>query len=245
MNSKIPKIIEGDFHAVINKAIKENRHTDYLKNVLKEYEEYKKVFAQVFTDKNPTGNIYLFQANYLLEKPVWREIAILGNQTFNDLAEAIIYSMDWENDHMHGFSLPSKKNKGDFYYSPFTFYAPDWEDDPFPTYKSNQIRICDFNYDLYPKLDFVFDFGDNHEFEIILKKVDNARKNTQKEFPLLVDQRGVAPEQYPDYEQDFDEKEIDDHEPYSDNCKLCQQLKTQGVEMEWFPDNSSGKKIIS
>lgn len=245
MNTKFPKIIEGDFHQVINKAIKENRHTDYLEKVLKEYEEYKSVFLQAFTDKNSAENIYLFQANYQLKKPVWREIIILGSQTFNDLAEAIIYYMDWENDHMYGFSLPGKKNRGDFYYSPFTFYAPDWEDDPYPTYKSNQIRICDINYDLYPKLDFVFDFGDNHEFQIILKKIENVPANKSEECPMLIDQRGVAPEQYPDYEQDLDEGMIDNHEPYSDNCKLCQQLKAQGVKMQWFPDSPSQKKIIS
>lgn len=245
MPPKFPKIIEGDFYQVINKAIKENRHTDYLEKVLKEYEEYKSVFLQAFTDKNSAENIYLFQANYQLKKSVWREIAILGSQTFNDLAEAIIYYMDWENDHMHGFSLPGKKNRGNFYYSPFTFYAPDWEDDPYPTYKSNQIRICDIDYNLYPKLDFVFDFGDNHEFQISLKTIDDVRKNRPEEFPLLVDQRGVAPEQYPDYESSIEEETVDDHDLFSDDCESCKQLKAQGVKMQWFPDSPSQKKIIS
>jgi len=45
-----PKINEGNFYKSINQTISENRHIDYLKEVIKKYEEYKKTFDNVFTD---------------------------------------------------------------------------------------------------------------------------------------------------------------------------------------------------
>lgn len=48
-------------------------------------------------------------------------------------------------------------------------------------------------------LRFTFDYGDGHQFDVIFK---GTRKLSKKEkpgqFPRLVDQRGVAPEQHPD-----------------------------------------------
>lgn len=207
MYVRVPKIIEGNFQEVINEVIQEGRHVEYLKNALKEYEQYKKVFSLALTDKNPPNSVYLFRVTYLSKENVWRDIAIFGSRTFEDLAEAIIDSMDWDNDHMHGFSLPDKQKKDYLYHTKFTFFAEGWEDDPYPTYKSNQIKICNINYDIYPKLRFEFDFGDSHMFEVHLKEMRKPLKGEKiKTLPKLLDQRVVAPEQYPGYEEEWDEK---------------------------------------
>lgn len=241
MQTKIPKIIEGDFHEVINGAIKKGRHVDYFKKTLKEYEEYKKIFLAALTDKNPSDQVYLFRVTYLNKKLVWRDIAILGSQTFEDLAEAIIDSMDWDNDHMHGFSLPAKQKKGYFYYTPFTFFADGWEDDPYPTYKSNQIMICNINYETHPKLRFEFDFGDSHMFEVHFKRMRQPEKGVNiQTLPKVLDKRGVAPEQYPPLE----ENELNNKGWFREDCKLCQDLKNQGIEMQWHPDQSPIRKKV-
>jgi hypothetical protein len=104
---------------------------------------------------------------------------------------------------MHGFTFPGieKKPSGTIKYEPTTrleFFAPGWEDDPFPTYKSNQIKICQIDYQKHPVLDFIFDFGDCHEFRIFYKGERTTRPMEKKtKFPVIIDQRGVAPEQYP------------------------------------------------
>ena len=144
----IPSIINSNFCEVVSQAINEGRHVDYLKNVLKEYEDYKKFFRQVFTNKNPIGTVYYFRIKYLLKKAVWRDILIMGSQTFENLAKTIIKSMDWDNDHMHGFSFP-KKGKTELDYSRYSFFADGWDDDPHPTYKSYQILICNIDYKKY------------------------------------------------------------------------------------------------
>lgn len=51
------------------------------------------------------------------------------------------------------------------------------------------------------KLGFIFDFGDGHEFRIEFKGVRPLiSKEHREDFPKLIDQRGVGPEQYPRYE---------------------------------------------
>lgn len=190
--TRIPKIQEGDFYKVINQAIAENRHTSYLKRVILE---------SSFSKDNQTDDIYLFRANYLLKRPVWRNFEIHGEQTFEELADILISSMNWMNDHCHGFEFPEydSNNKRSFTMK-YTFYNEGWEDDPHPTFKSNQIRICDIDYKKNPKLRFMFDFGDGHEFDIEFKR---NRKTTNEEskrnFPQIIDQRGIGPKQYPNY----------------------------------------------
>jgi len=44
--SQLPKINEGDFYEVIESVIKKGRQVQYLKQVLKEYEDYKKAMKE-------------------------------------------------------------------------------------------------------------------------------------------------------------------------------------------------------
>lgn len=198
---KLPQIQEGDFQKVINEAMKANRHKDYLMKVLFDYDQYQQVFKDAFTDKNPLKAVYIFRVIHQNKKPVWREIAIWGNQTFCDLAETIIEWMNWDNDHMHGYSMKHVNNKPQLRYTPFSMYAPGWEDDPHPTFKTDQIRIRDINYQKHPRWGFIFDFGDGHEFDIKLKKINDkaTKRDFDEHLPTCIDQRGVAPIQYPPY----------------------------------------------
>lgn len=185
-----PKIEEANFYESIHQTIKKNRHVDYLQNILKKYEEYKKLFNDSFTEQNSNIAIYKFRAIYLLKKPVWRDIEILGKQTFCDLAEEIIWSMGWANDHLHGFELAKYRGK--------SIFAPGMEDDPHPTFKTDRIKISNINYEKNSKLKFTFDYGDCHEFDIDYKGIRDFETTDRKiRFPHAIDQRGIAPEQYP------------------------------------------------
>ena len=157
-----PKLKEDNFLENIYQAIAEDRHVDYLKEVLRKYEEYKNEFERNFSEANSKDDVYRFRAKYLYDKIVWRDIEILGDQTFNDLADRVIFSMDWLNDHMHGFDLALKHTSKDLLFtgSSVTFFAPGWEDDPHPTYKSDEIYIADMDYEKQSKLRMTFDFGD-------------------------------------------------------------------------------------
>lgn len=202
----LPKIEEGNFKEMVKSVVDEGRHIDYLQKVLKNYEWYQNEFAKVFVDDGEPGAVYVFRVVYQRKPNLWREVAILGKQSFEQLARAIVLSMKWHYDHMHGFTFPGieKKPEGNFKFEAITrldFFAPGWEDDPFPTYKSNQIKICQIDYQKHPTFDFIFDFGDGHEFQIIYKRARGIKPAEKKtKFPVVIDQRGVAPEQYPAYE---------------------------------------------
>lgn len=200
-----PTIREENFQESIEKAISKGRHVDDLTDVLKKYKDYQNVFENSFAAKNSKNAIYLFHVVYLRKENVWREIEISGSHYFKALAKTIIKSMMWDNDHMHGFALPVSSGKPDhFFTSPYAFYGPEWEDDPYPTYKSNDIRIADLDYQKYSKLNFIFDFGDDHEFIIEYKgNRERVKKDKNITFPQVIDQRGVAPEQYPVFDGNF------------------------------------------
>lgn len=198
-----PKINEGDFKKVINVDIKKGRHADYLQHILESYEWYKKGFSALFAHEENPEAVYVFKVIYKNKKKVWRTLEIKGKQTFEQLAKGIVRSMGWDYDHMHGFTVPNIQNKpaNVFDFSIGTrleFFAPDWEDDPFPTYKSDQISIFQFDHRKYPTLDFIFDFGDGHEFDIQYKGMRKQQpSDRKKKFPCIVQNQGLAPEQYP------------------------------------------------
>lgn len=196
----IPQIDEGDFYKGINTTISKKLHIGELREYIKEFEDYKKYFKNVFIDHKSEINVYTFKVNYLLKKPIWRTFDILNIQNLNQFAEAIIESMGWMNDHMHGFSFPDPKYKiWQNYLSKYTIYAPGWEDDPHPTLKTDEVKIGDIDYNKYPKLRFLFDFGDGHIFDIELTGTrEYTKKDCIDDFPKLTDIRGVGPEQYPD-----------------------------------------------
>src|SRR3989338_11554317 len=123
MTIKLPKIIENGFVQMINELIAKERHPDYLKQVLVDFDKYQEAFDNAFSLENSNEKVYKFRVNYKNKKPVWRDIEVYGNQYFVDLAEEIIFFMDWDNDHMHGFSL-YEKGKYIFGQDSHFFYAP-------------------------------------------------------------------------------------------------------------------------
>lgn len=236
---QLPIVQEGDFYQSIQRAKKQGNHDEYLDEILDAYEKYKQVFSQAFTENNPLDAIYVFRVNYLLKVPVWRDIAILGNQTFYHLAKTIIRSMGWKNDHMHGFSIPQVDKIYQSRFADYSIFAPGWKDDPFPTIKTDKVKIADVDYKKHPKWEFIFDFGDGHLFTIELRKIEtgNEAKDYCKNFPVCVDQHGIAPEQYPEYKDYSDEENTEDGEwKFDDNCPECQKLKKAGVKLSWYPD---------
>lgn len=135
---------------------KDYKHKDYLREVLNDFSVYKKKMDNIFCVTQSPNFVYHFRALYRKSrKTIWRDIETLGKNSLYAFAEAIICSMDWENDHMHGFSSLIK-NRGMYNtYTEFSIFAPVWDDDPYITYKTNKI----------------FDYSDEHKFFIIFKSM--------------------------------------------------------------------------
>ncbi len=200
--------IEGEksFYVSINKAIAKGEHVDALKDIIKKFEDYKSYMSSAFVNNEPAyEEIFKFHVEYLLKKPVWREFEIQGYQSLEELAESIVDSMDWNNDHAHAFFFPKEKGRGNFmdFHSPYRIDSHYLGNDQYPTYHSCDIRIAEIDYKKFPVINFVFDFGDGHQFSVRSLGIRPENKSDFIVFmPKMIDQRGVGPEQYSNFVED-------------------------------------------
>jgi hypothetical protein len=196
-----PVIFDPEFEKAAKEMIEQKRHADYMKSALKRYKAYQIFMADAFLDEADDA-IYIIRAKYRLKPHVWREFECHGRNMLADLATSIIESMGWGEDHLHGFWFPDERRNRIF--SEYGIFHEEMEDDPFTMLKTQEIPVSQVDWNKYPVLGFMFDFGDGHEFDILLKNRRDARPNEKrKAFPRLTDLRGVAPEQYPSYEEEL------------------------------------------
>jgi hypothetical protein len=214
MNKKVQKAktyipeIQGekDFYKSINSAIAK-REDEYSKGMLlgivKEFEEYKKfMLANMVSSSVPSDKIYKFRFTYQLMKNVWKDVEVFGDDDLENLAEYLIDEMDWDNDHLHAYFFPRKEWDGlRYWYNLLEIGSEGVENDQYPILHTDEVLISSIDYSKNPKIGFVFDFGDDHRFMMEYKGMRTKEvSDKEKTFPKVVEQKGVGPEQYPDYE---------------------------------------------
>jgi hypothetical protein len=194
---------EEDFYDSINEAIKTTRHKGSLLMIIKEFEKYKEFMLEnIAPAAAPVEKIFTFKFTYQLMPKVWKEVEIYGDQTLETLAGFIIEEMNWWNDHAHAYFFGEKHGKVIFshWYTLFEIGSSGLEHDQYPIIHTDEVLVSSIDYEKQPKLGFVFDFGDDHRF---LMEYKGSRLPVKQDdwnaFPRLTDQRGVAPEQYPNY----------------------------------------------
>jgi len=213
-----PEIRDKEFEATASKMISKKKDVAQVKRALEIHRNYLRYMSEAFLEE-ADDDCYTFRASYRLKRPVWREIQMSGRQTLADLAVAIIEYMNWADDHLHAFSIP---DEGRFrIFGKYGIYHQDAEDAIHPTFKTKDVMVSQIDWKKYPVLGFVFDFGDGHEFDVTLKERAEAKDGKEPAFPLLVDQRGVGPEQYPD----DDEEDPDSENFFFDDCAICSAQK--------------------
>ena len=153
-------------------------------------------------DKN--NNTIIFDVYYLgqggcgYDKEVTRKIELKKTQTLDDLHEAIIFkSFEWGESHMYSFffdNIPYSKDRK-------MEYSCSTEPDLYGKRpKSSSRKFKELSLRKNQKFLFVFDFGDDHQFGIIVKDFDEVQKD--KMYPLILESKGKAPKQYPDYDEE-------------------------------------------
>lgn len=118
--------------------------------------------------------------------PVWRRIAIRAGHTLDTLVSIILDSVDFDDDHLYQFSYQTR------YGFPQHINHPYLEEEPF----TSEILIGDVPLSVGQTMIFLFDFGDNWEFDVTLERVDTERV-TKK--PGILETHGKSPEQYPNW----------------------------------------------
>jgi hypothetical protein len=115
---------------------------------------------------------------------LWRRIVIPANLTLEDLNNAIQRAIKFDNDHLHCF----------IYKDPFgrsiRVNHPYMDDPPF----SDQTRIGDTPLRPGETMKYIFDFGDNWQFDILLEAIDPP--NPKVKEARVIESHGKAPNQY-------------------------------------------------
>jgi Plasmid pRiA4b ORF-3-like protein len=120
---------------------------------------------------------------------IWRCIAIPSDLTLNWLAAAILDSVNFDDDHLYQFTYTDRFGA--------RVAVNHWymeEDPPFV----DKVPVGMIPLQLGQSMIFLFDFGDQWEFDVKLERIDPPRPHMKK--PKVLQKHGRAPRQYPRYD---------------------------------------------
>lgn len=141
------------------------------------------------------------------DKRIYRNIAIFGNQSLDDLHEAIFDAFDRYDPHLYSFFLTRKKmdNKRKIYHAPE--YTPSMGMEDFEMlpaqekYNAEKTTIEKLHLKEKETLYYLFDFGEEWWHELTLLSVQGG--DTSEKYPKIVKKSGESPEQYPYYYEEM------------------------------------------
>lgn len=120
---------------------------------------------------------------------VWRRIAVPATSDLASFADTILNAFDFDYDHLYQFSYKSR-----FGYSIHVNH-PYMSDEP-PC--ADEVKVGDVAIKPGVAIEFLYDFGDNWLFQVLLERIEAADPAVRG--PKLLESHGEAPEQYPDVE---------------------------------------------
>lgn len=111
-------------------------------------------------------------------------IAIPADQTLDELAFVILDAVDFDDDHLYRFSYRNRFGVLSHINHPYLEDGGSW---------TNEVLVGDLPLRVGQKMTYLFDFGHEWEFEVILEQVD---PNMNIAEPEILEQDGKAPEQF-------------------------------------------------
>lgn len=141
---------------------------------------------------------YAFKIKYKRDKGLYRTIELRSKQTLEQLHHAIQRSLQWDGDHLYSFFMNGRR-----WDERYQFSSP-WEDDA--PFWADEARIGQLGLTLRHKFLYLFDYGDEHEFDIEVVAIHPQA--APGKYPRVVDSAGKAPKQYwmEEYMQDDSEE---------------------------------------
>jgi hypothetical protein len=133
------------------------------------------------------SGVYIFKVS--LGK-VWRRLAISGEQTLADLSQLILESVEFDSDHLDEFTYKNASGRTVRISHPYASGTP----------STDQVQIQNLQLSVGATMLYVFDFGDWWEFAVQLEKID--AEDTRTGYTAILEQRGKAPEQYPNWDDE-------------------------------------------
>ena len=159
--------------------------------------------------KQKPGSVHTFKVALAGDKKIWRRISLLGNQTLDDLHEAIFEAFDRYDDHLYSFCIspPGTRGRrvmvdGIEYTHPEALGGPDPWGDEDERKDASRTRVDSLGLIVGQELGYLFDFGDNWEHVITVEQAGGQPDG--KPYPRIIEKNGDSPPQYPDDEDDDD-----------------------------------------
>jgi hypothetical protein len=115
---------------------------------------------------------------------IWRQIAIPGQMTLNDLSSAILNAYRFDFDHLYYFSYSNR------FGTELKFYHSYMDEGPWAA----EVQVGSLPLKPGQTMTYLYDFGDNWQFEVRLERIDPPDPKIKK--PVLLESHGKAPQQY-------------------------------------------------
>lgn len=130
---------------------------------------------------------YIFKVS--LSNSVWRIVKLSHKNTFHHLHKIIQKAFEFDDDHMYGFYNGVSYRSGKEFYSGSPMGVSD---------EYEELTIEEANFYKGKQFIYLFDFGDSWEFKITI--IDFIENEENDFLPEILDSKGEAPQQYPDWE---------------------------------------------
>ncbi|MBU0569731.1 plasmid pRiA4b ORF-3 family protein [Patescibacteria group bacterium] len=118
---------------------------------------------------------------------IWRRILCPDDWTFEDLSSSILKSVQFDSDHLYEFK--HKNRFGHTVHVAHYYCSLERSIDK----HAHEVRIGDLNLQEGMSMEYIYDFGDDWRFTLVLEKV-NSQKTAQKYG--IIDSFGDSPDQY-------------------------------------------------
>ncbi len=119
----------------------------------------------------------------------WRRIAIGGDSSLDELAATILDAFDFDSDHLYRFSYKDRFGRSLEIDPP---YLADNSDNAL----ADEVKLGDLPLYQGMRIGFLFDFGDQWEFDI---QTESVHIESVIKEPRVLEKHGEAPEQYGDW----------------------------------------------
>lgn len=148
--------------------------------------------------------VYVFDAKLVGFRGVSRKVAVRSDQSLIDLHQVLQDAFGWDDDHLYSFWL-----KGEFWGVDGGEYTHPFHADadvlgPFatsPAPKSAAAKLGRLRLKRGQAIAYLFDFGDEWRVRLTLSEIT---ADSGEPYPRVLESRGDAPPQYPDFDEDED-----------------------------------------
>ena len=121
---------------------------------------------------------------------LWRRIAIPAAQTLDAMASIILDAIAFSHDHLYRFSYLNRFGVLE------RINHPVLEDEPW----TSEVKIGDLPLRVGQTMTYLYDFGDQWEFDVTLERIDPPDASIRE--PLILESHGESPEQYPRWDEE-------------------------------------------